>query len=214
MIEIKKIKVGKEDYPTNCYLIHNNINGIIIDPGYDINKILENINKIKIKYIILTHTHADHIGELEKLVTITNAKVVIHENDIDGLYDDEKSHYTNLNINFQNIDTSNIISVKDKDEVILDNIILEIIHTPGHTSGCICIYLKSENILFTGDTIFAEYYGRCDLKSGSFTDMKQSITKLFDRFDDILIHPGHEESCNINYSKKRINLLISIKERQ
>lgn len=70
---------------------------------------------------------------------------------------------------------------------------------------------KNSNSLFTGDTIFCDCYGRCDLVSGSFEDMVLSLRKIFSRFEDIMIYPGHDKSVNIKSAKKRIRLLIAMK---
>lgn len=212
--KIIQIEVGDDKYPTNCYIIYDEEGkAVIIDPGYDKEKIISKIkdNNLNVKYVILTHCHADHLGELEAIIKYTDADVIINENDLDGLEDDEKSHCTALNVKKPNIDKNKIITVKDKDNIKVGNINLEVISTPGHTSGSMCLYEKNIDSLFTGDTIFAECYGRVDLKSGSFEDMKNSIDKLFDRFEDIIIYPGHEKIVNIDSCKKRIRLLLKIR---
>ena len=200
------LKVGKQDYPTNTYIIMDkNKNGVIIDPGF------EEEEKINIQKIILTHCHADHAGVLDSIRDYTKAEVLMHENDASGLQDMEKSHFENLQIPRQKITEEEIIKIKDGEKIQVGDILLEVIHTPGHTNGCICLYEKSINALFTGDTIFYNCYGRCDLKSGSVEDMGNSINKLFDRFENVVIYPGHEEIVNIDNVKKRIRLLYKIK---
>ncbi len=212
--KIIQIEVGDDNYPTNCYIIYDKEdNAVVIDPGYDKERIISRIdeNNLKVRYIILTHCHADHLGQLEEIMKYTDADVIIHENDLDGLEDDEKSHFTKLNVDKPNIDKDKIITVKDKDLIQIGNILLEVIHTPGHTSGCMCLLEKSTDSLFTGDTIFATCYGRVDLKSGSLEDMKNTIDMLFDRFEDIIIYPGHEKIVNIDDCKKRIKLLLKVR---
>lgn len=212
--KIIQIEVGDDNYPTNCYIIYDEENNaVVIDPGYDKEKIIDKINDkdLKVRYVILTHCHADHLGELEKVVKYTGAEVIIHEDDLDGLEDDEKSHFTALNVIKPNINKEKIITVKDEDIIKVGNIELEVIHTPGHTSGCMCLLEKSTESLFTGDTIFATCYGRVDLKSGNFKDMANSIEKIFDRFEDIIIYPGHEKVVNIDDCKRRIRLLLKVR---
>ncbi len=212
--KILQVEVGEDNYPTNCYIIYDTeCNAVIIDPGYDKEKIISKIedNNLKVRYIVLTHCHADHLGELESIVKYTNADVVIHENDLDGLKDDEKSYFTLLNVKKPNIQNDKVLTVKDKDNIKIGNINFEVLHTPGHTSGCMCLYEKDTDSLFTGDTIFAECYGRVDLKSGNFEDMKNSIYNVFDRFEDIIIYPGHEKVVNIDDCKKRIRLLLKVR---
>lgn len=208
------IKVGKEDYPTNCYLIlDENNNGILIDPGFEkdtiINKIKE--EKANVKKILLTHCHADHAGALDDVKEFTKAEVLIHENDASGIQDMEKSYFEMLEIPKQKITEDELIKIKDGDIIETGNIKLEVIHTPGHTNGCICLYEKELNALFTGDTIFYNCYGRCDLKSSNIEDMGNSIDKLFNRFENLTIYPGHEEIVNIDSVKRRIRLLYKIR---
>lgn len=212
--KIIQIEVGSDDYPTNCYIVYDDKNNaVIIDPGFDKQRIISKIDEhnLIVKYVILTHCHADHLGELEAIMNYTNANVIIHENDLDGLEDDEKAHFTHLNVKKPNINRNKIITVKDRDIIKVGYINLEVIHTPGHTSGCMCLFDKNNDALFTGDTIFAECYGRVDLKSGSLEDMKKSIDKLFNRFDDIIIYPGHEKIVNIDDCKRRIRLLLRVR---
>ncbi|MNI74604.1 putative metallo-hydrolase [compost metagenome] len=138
----------------------------------------------------------------------------MHKNDIDGLSDDDKSHSIMLGVDVQNINKDDIIAVEDKTTFDIGDMKFEVIHTPGHTNGCICIYEQTSNVLFTGDTIFSDCYGRTDLKSGSFEEMKKTVDKLFKRFNNIEIYSGHGESVNIESAKKRIKILIAIKSRK
>lgn len=218
IIETIQVDVADRGHVTNCYLVYDKISkyGIVIDPGYNGDEIISEIkrNGVTVEYIILTHCHGDHIGALEDVQKYTNAKVIIHENDLDGLYDDEKNHSASLGVDVQNIDKNCILTVSNDNVFECGDMELEVIHTPGHTSGCICIFERTANVLFTGDTIFMDCYGRTDLKSGSFDQMQASIAKLFKRFKNIEIYPGHDEYGNIEGAKKRINLLLAIKSRK
>ena len=218
IIETIKVDVADRGHVTNCYLVYDKISkyGIVIDPGYNGDEIISEIkrNGVTVEYIVLTHCHGDHIGALEAVQKYTNAEVIIHENDLDGLYDDEKNHSASLGVDVQNIDKNCIITVNDDNVFECGDMELEVMHTPGHTSGCICIYERTANVLFTGDTIFMDCYGRTDLKSGSFAQMESSIAKIFKRFKNIEIYPGHDEYGNIEGAKKRINLLLAIKSRK
>ena len=216
MKEIILIKVGKEYYPTNCYIVKDEENNaVIIDPGYDKDKIIHEIvkRKLNVLAIILTHGHGDHIGALEDVMVEFNCNVVIHENDIDCFIDDEKAYFSKLNVVMPNISKEKIITCKDKDILNYGKINLEVIHTPGHTNGSICLYENSMNILLTGDTIFQDCYGRCDLKSSSIEDMGKSIELIFNRFSNICIYPGHEGIVDIDSIKKRIRLLYAVRRR-
>ena len=214
MNEIIRLKVGKEYYPTNCYIIKDsNNNTIIIDPGYEANKIISEIesNSLKVLVVILTHGHADHLGALEEILSKYKCNVIIHEKDVDGFTNDDKAHFSKLSVKIPLIDKENIITCKDSDILEYGNIKLEVIHTPGHTNGSVCLYEKLSNVLFTGDTLFEECYGRCDLKYSNIDDMGKSLEILFERFSNLIIYPGHEESINIDNIKKHIRLLYALR---
>ncbi len=208
------IKVGSEDYPTNCYIIKDsNKNAIVIDPGYDTEKIIKTINdnNLILRKILLTHTHADHIGELENLLNAYDCNVMVHKNDVDGFTDDDKAYFSMLGIMKINVPKDRIEYFEDKDVINVGSISLEVIHTPGHTSGCVCFFEKEMNILITGDTLFSTCYGRCDLKSSSIAQMEKSLYMLFERFSNVMIYPGHEDSINISDIEKKIKLLITLR---
>lgn len=216
MISIEKIEidVANQGHITNSYLVYDeNKETILIDPGYNENKIIDVIKSlnVNVRYIIITHAHGDHIGALEKIQKYTNAKIIVHKNDYKALMSEEENYSEMLNVPKQNLTKESIIEIEDGYKLKFSNLKFEIIHTPGHTSGSICIYDMVSNKLFTGDTIFCDCYGRCDLYSGNFSDMVNSIKKIFARFNDITIYPGHNEIVNINSAKKYIKMLFAIK---
>lgn len=202
---------------TNTYLVYDENQrkkeGILIDPADNAEKIINEIkkNKVNVKYIVVTHAHGDHIGALEEVIRYTKAKVLIHFSDKDSLSDEDKNYSLMLGVKNQSINSENIIEVKDGDKFNILSMKFEIIHTPGHTLGSICIYEKTTSSLFTGDTIFCDCYGRCDLYSGDFSNMVSSLKKLFNRFEDVMIYPGHDKSVKIDSAKRRIRLLVSLK---
>lgn len=216
MVNIKKIEddIGKIGHITNCYLVYGqNRDGILIDAGYDYNKILGEVekNRVNVKYIVITHGHADHIGAVEKIQKYLKCKVIVHEMDYKKLISLEENYSDMFDIKKQELKDEYIMKIKSGYTLDVGDLKLEFIHTPGHTSGSICIYEKEENILFTGDTIFEDCYGRCDLYSASIDEMASSVNKLFSRFSNITIYPGHGNSCNIEKSKKYIKMLLGFK---
>lgn len=177
-MKIKRIKVGP--LKTNCYLIISNKEMAIIDPGDELEKILKEIQKTKakVKYIILTHYHFDHTLAAEKLKEKTGAKILIHKGE---------KNFINFLVNQY---------LKDSDKIKIDQESLKIIHTPGHTKGSIC--LLGENLIFTGDTIFENGYGRTDLPGGSKKDLKNSLKKLKKLLGkETTVYPGHGEMFKI-----------------
>lgn len=184
--------VGDMDMFTNIYVVadERTKEGIVIDPGGAIDKIynyIENMN-INLKYIILTHCHADHIAGLKMLHNYYPlAKVAIHESDRRGLVDSNINMCDSVGIQANFIEAD--ISLKEDDVIKFGDLNAKIIHTPGHTAGSISILIN--DALFTGDTIFKRMYGRTDLPSGSDSDMQFSIQKLLSYPDNTIIYPGH-----------------------
>lgn len=189
-------------FQTNCYVIgfKENSNGIIIDPGDESEKILKLIgeNNFNIRYILHTHGHIDHIGATAKTKEITGAKTFLHKDDL--------SLYENLRVQGETfgmiLDKPPLIDefFKDRDKINFNGIIIEIIHTPGHSPGSVCF--KIGNILFSGDTLFNMGIGRTDLWGGSYTKIIKSINeKLFTINDDTIVYPGHGQKTTIGYEK-------------
>ena len=215
MINIYKmeIDVSKEGHITNTYIVSDGNKAIIIDPASDSERIINYIkeNNLDVEYIVITHSHADHIGALEQVQKYTNAKVIVHKLDMKALLFEAENYSDMFNIKKQNIDLKDLILVEDGYRFKLNELSFEVIHTPGHTAGSICLYEEKSKVLFTGDTIFCDTYGRCDLYKGNFNDMLNSLKKLFERFSDIMIYSGHGENVNINIAKKKIKLLVAVK---
>ncbi|MDP4182432.1 MAG: MBL fold metallo-hydrolase [Bacillota bacterium] len=188
-------------FESNSYVLGNKNEGIILDAGVRSEDILEVVNKhnLTIKYIILTHAHIDHICEFEKLRDATKAEVILHEADVDAL----SNPFLNgsLLIGAQDSFSMPDRTVKDGDVLILGEIKLEIIHTPGHTPGCICV--KVGDIVFTGDTLFKLSVGRTDLANGNPEQIIPSIkSRLMVLPDETIIYPGHYDSTTIGYERK------------
>ena len=184
--------VGDMDMHTNIYVVadEKTKEGIVIDPGGAIDKIynyIENMHII-VKYIILTHCHADHIAGLKALHNYyPNSKVMIHEKDRKGLTDYSISMCGSVGIPVNTVDAD--ITLKDGDIVKFGDMKEKIIHTPGHTEGSISILIN--DALFTGDTLFKRMYGRTDLPSGSDSDIQFSIRNLLSYPDNTIVYPGH-----------------------
>jgi len=169
-MEIKHLIVGP--LLTNCYILKSKGEALVLDPGGDFKKILKEVGRTKLKYIVLSHYHWDHTLSALPLSKKTQAKILIHENEKDF-------------IKFK-VDKF----LKEGDKIKVGEVILKVIHTPGHSKGSIC--LLGKDFIFTGDTIFEDGFGRTDLPGGSPDDLKNSLKKL----EKIIkpgfkVHPGH-----------------------
>lgn len=177
--------------------------GFIVDPG-GYNKVLTKEvrdNDVKIKYIILTHGHSDHIcGVNEHKAEFPDAKIVA--------YKDEETMLENPNLNQSPgfgvpYSTKADILVSDGDELKVGDVTLKFIHTPGHTEGGMCIYVEEAKALFSGDTLFRQSIGRTDFPGGSYKEIMDSIRKkLFLLPDDTNVFPGHMGTTSIGFEKE------------
>lgn len=177
--------------------------GFIVDPG-GYNKVLTKEvrdNDVNIKYIILTLGHSDHIcGVNEHKAEFPDAKIVA--------YKDEEAMLENPNLNQSPgfgvpYSTKADILVSDGDELKVGNVTLKFIHTPGHTEGGMCIYVKEAKALFSGDTLFRQSIGRTDFPGGSYKEIMDSIRKkLFLLPDDTNVFPGHMGTTSIGFEKE------------
>ncbi len=199
---IKKIIVGPME--ANCYIISNdNRAAAIIDPGADYHKINNVIRKEGFlpQYIILTHGHGDHIGSIGKF----DLPIWIHRGDAEFLTDPSKNLSGLFSIFLRTKPASKLL--EDKELLKIGELELEVIHTPGHTPGSICI--NTDKVVFTGDTLFCGGVGRTDFPYGSEKTLFESISKkLLILSDDTIIYPGHGPSSTIGEEKKNNPFLI------
>ena len=196
-----RLKSNVENITTNCYIIvdENTKECMVIDPGGEVGKIIDllDILDAKLKYIYLTHCHADHIGAVEELKSKKGGKVIIHSEDYDGLKD------PNVNLTCfkaeQTISIEADSRVNDGDILHVGDIELKVIHTPGHTKGGSSLYCEKEGMLFSGDTLFKGVCGRTDLPTSSYEDIVNSINnKLLVLPGETIVYPGHGISTKIS----------------
>lgn len=201
-MEFKRLPLGI--YQANCYIVYdeNTNETAVIDPGGDFPEIKSFVedNGLKVKYIIITHGHGDHIGALKELREYTKAAVYIHKEDSEMLKNKRMNHSEEMGYPPVEISADKLLS--GGEELMLGDTKLSIIHTPGHSRGGICIY--SENSLFSGDTLFSSSIGRTDLAGGSFDEIIASIKgKLLTLPEDTAVYPGHGPSSTILIEKTR-----------
>ena len=200
---LERLVVGALD--TNCYLIgcKKTKKAAVIDPGgeNEVDLILNLLqkNNFDLKYVINTHGHIDHIAGNNLLKTKTKASLLIHKLDADMLVDANKNFSSFMGKEIYSPSADKLL--EEGDEISLGTLNLIVIHTPGHTPGGISLVLN--NIVFTGDTLFAGGIGRTDLPGGSYQDLIKSIKeKLLILGDDKIIYPGHGPDSTIGEERK------------
>lgn len=202
---MKVIRIPAGIYAANCYIIYSETtkDGIIVDPGGDADVILKTIeeNNLNINYIVLTHGHGDHIGGVMELIDILKTPLLVHEDDVDMISDSKKNLSNIMPIGAVELNPDKLL--RDGDIIKFGDLEAEIIHTPGHTRGGICIKIKDH--LITGDTLFQGSIGRTDLEGGDYETIIKSIKeKLLIFPDNTIVWPGHGVQTTIG-SEKRNN---------
>lgn len=177
--------------------------GVVVDPGADPGKIISAIDRLglRITSIISTHGHFDHIGGNLRLLEHTGAKLLVHEKDIHLLpmASDIAARYGGTSDNSPQPDSF----LADEMIIPLGNYRIRVLHTPGHTPGGCCLYIASEGVLISGDTLFADGVGRTDFPGGSHQALIESIrTRLFTLPDNTKVYPGHGRPTTIGHEKR------------
>lgn len=186
---------------TNCYIVYDNSrdSAVVIDPGAEAERIIAALeeNKLKLKAIINTHGHGDHIKENKTLKQKYNCPIYIHKDDSDFLDNPDLNGSILIGNPFTSPKADHFL--KDGEVLDIDGMRFSVFHTPGHTPGGVC--LKIDGLLFTGDTLFCGTVGRCDLPGGDGEKLKKSL-KIFDSFPgETIILPGHENKCVLSIDR-------------
>ncbi|MBM4053569.1 MAG: MBL fold metallo-hydrolase [Planctomycetes bacterium] len=187
----------------NCYIIGSKTDNTaaVIDAGGNVKEIVNILKKrnLTLKYIINTHAHFDHVGGVSELHDLTGAPFLLHKEDSPLLdFLNEQSDFFGLPSIPKPIINKHLI---DNEEIALGDDAIRIIHTPGHSPGCVCFLLN--DTVFTGDTLFAGSIGRTDLYGGSIDTLINSVkTRLFTLEDKVLVYPGHGPVTTIGQEKK------------
>ena len=195
-----KIKcIVTKPFGENCYVVSDDLNtGVIVDPGDSTEKISLYLmqNGIKPKVILLTHGHFDHVGAVNSLKREYNLMVCanIYEK---GILKDPSMIYV-FGGGGEAVEVDKWF--KDGDVLNFGELSFKVLYTPGHTAGSSCFLI--ENHLFSGDTLFRESVGRCDLPGGSFDAISNSIkSKIFSLDEKTLVYPGHGDMTDVGYEK-------------
>jgi hydroxyacylglutathione hydrolase len=194
------------EYQTNCYVLRENDSAedcLIIDAGLGGSKLIDFLKKHKLNPValILTHGHIDHIAAVTALREhYPKIKVYIHELDAELLTQPEYNLSTLTGAIFNAGRADSLI--QDKGVIEQAGLKLEVLHTPGHTPGGICLYSKDEGVVFTNDSLFADSIGRTDFPGGSTAKLLKSIKeKLFTLPEETVVYPGHGPATTIGHEK-------------
>lgn len=197
---------------SNTYVVwdEHSLDCMIVDCGVEVNDVLPFILEkgLNVKYVVLTHGHFDHahfVRDYEK--QFSKAQIICHEKEKDVLYDP----YANLSAEGDThfIYDCNYTYVKEGDLLTLGKksdeecMIFQILSTPGHTPGSICLYDEKHQIMLTGDTLFKRSYGRTDFKYGDMQQMFFSLRRLYRMDKNITFYPGHNDPSTIGEETSR-----------
>lgn len=192
---------------TNCYVVGCNETkeAIIIDPGFDTGLVAKRILReavqleLQIKYIVNTHGHSDHISGNGMVKKLTPVPILIHEYDAPMLTKATENLTMLLGFRTVSLPPADRM-LHNGDTIEVGEVMLRVLHTPGHTRGSISIL--GDNVVFTGDTLFAGSIGRTDLPGSSPKEIMSSLKKLIALSDHIKVYPGHGPVSTIGEEKK------------
>jgi hydroxyacylglutathione hydrolase len=190
----------------NCTILGDETAGeaIVIDPGDDITRIHRRLTELglKLKQILVTHGHIDHVGGALKLKRLTGAPILLNENDLPQLTLMDKQAA------WLGVPTP---EVAPPDESLTEGMIVglpaypaQVLHTPGHTQGSVCLHFAPLNLVIAGDTLFAGSIGRTDLPGGNGSQILDSIrSRLLTLPDESRVIPGHGAETTIGIERER-----------
>ncbi len=192
-MEIMRFSLG--NLKSNCYILSEANQAIIIDPGYESDDVIRYINKqnLNVEAIYITHGHFDHVGGVKQLKDLFNCKVYAPIKDKIWM---GKSSYNQLGYEVP-VD----LWVKDMDTFEALGLMFTVYETPGHSEGS--TVLSVDHILFSGDTLFFQSIGRTDIPLSDPQVIYRSVKRIYQLFDeDIMVYPGHGRPTDIGHEKK------------
>jgi hydroxyacylglutathione hydrolase len=192
---------------TNCYVISDEktLEAIVVDPGEEADKILRLIRRkgLKVGMIICTHGHFDHVGAVSRVKEETMARVALNRDDID-IYNRAQDQAAFWEFTIEPPPEPDLF-LADQDRVRVGRMNFEVLSTPGHSPGGICLY--GEGVIVSGDTIFAGSVGRTDFYGGNIDELKKSFLEILSLPTETRILPGHGEPSTVG-TEKEMNFFL------
>jgi hydroxyacylglutathione hydrolase len=204
MTDIMIITMQNGPLEENCYLIYSQKTkvGIIVDPGSEAERLIKAIKDqgVRPKLIVASHGHFDHIGAVEALKTAFNIPFAAMklEEPVLAMAQSYGSMFGMPEARQPKVDRY----LTDGESLVVDDLELKVLHTPGHSPGSVCLYHESSANLFSGDTLFEESVGRQDLPGGDPGAMKASVMRLYQLPDAVQVWPGHGSTTTLGHEKR------------
>lgn len=197
-------------FQTNCYIVGSETTreGLVIDPGSDPLMIIDQIRRLdlKIKLIVNTHAHVDHVLAIESIKRTFDARFALHADEMPILEAVPAQASMFLGKPVTPVPSPDIL-LKEGDIIEVGDIRMKVIHTPGHSPGGICLH--GDGVVFSGDTLFNFGIGRTDFPGGNHRQLLNSIAlKLFALPDDTVVYPGHGPDTTIGFERENNPFLV------
>jgi len=193
---------------SNCYLLTVGTHAAIVDPSADAATLTSALRErgVTLDWIALTHGHFDHIVSADALRQATDAPLLIHEGDAEMLTDSRKNAFYTL-FHMERVYRPADRLLHNGEQLNLGGETIRVIHTPGHSRGSVC-YLCNDEFLITGDTLFEDTYGRCDLHGGSLRELAASLASLRELPQKLRIYPGHGAPAQLGIALDLVAYLL------
>ena len=204
---MKVISVYPDSFGGNTYLLISGGHALVVDPAVSAKAILSAAQRegVVLDGILLTHGHFDHIISVDTLRDAAPIGVAVHEEDAVMLVDGKKNAFFDFFGKERTYRPAERL-LRDGDRIPLGDEAILVIHTPGHTMGSVC-YLGGDSLI-SGDTLFADSYGRCDLFGGSMEEMCASLRRLRSLDGDLTLYPGHGASTRLSHALDNVAYLL------